>query len=410
MAPKKAKSVAATTPSSSTDTDVQTEVTPAKATAKATAKKAAKASVDVQIEAPPAKATAKATAKVTARKAAKAVASAKSVPSDDDQTEASSDEVIVKAPVKTPVKNTPKKVVGKKTKAIPVEEPVEDVVGEEVIEICQDEVCTITVVEQEEVEEQEYDESEEQEEYDEDEEDEELEEFGEDEDDGYVGSRQKDVLSPVRVTGRATSNRERSPRMADVLSPISNLKPRAKSHYDDYNDLTADMLRWGESEMLDVIFDKYENLRAVDVLTWTYAVDSVPYVFYNGGVLCSAEEAEEAKAVDTLDDIDSVFDIFECRSGVLAFSPANDIDFGEDEVYASRLTRCPGYVYIVLVLSSGENGGDIRAVDEFYIQGKLRIEDYETIKDRPDYRNRLKRTTLVPIDVDDAEAVDTANE
>jgi hypothetical protein len=295
-----------------------------------------------------------------------------------------------KSAIKTPSnKKTSAKIVKIEepvVEEVVVEEPVEETVEE--IEICTPETCNKDV-----------EESEEEEEEEEEDEEEEGEEDASEGEEIFISERMSTVPITSITSPRVQGNRSvMSPRIADIKSPKRIVPRSAVSPFESYGKLGADDILYSEDQIFNQTFDSYVDIRAADVITHLHQLDRCPYYFRSGGGVCGAENAEEAIPVQYSADIEEGFDVFECRKGILAFMPVDDIDFGPDENDLVALKNVPEHVYVLPILSSGSNGGDIRFVETFAIWGLMTQEEYQKISTRKDYRDLVKRMKLLSLD------------
>lgn len=191
------------------------------------------------------------------------------------------------------------------------------------------------------------------------------------------GSPRAKVVSRVAV--------KRSPRLGTIKSPKAALAATRKpSLYKRYKELREDDLIFDEDDILDVELQAYENLRTPDVLTWLKAVNAYPYFYQDNGTVTNYGEGIMCYPVETQQDVDDAFEFFECRRGILAFSPMEDVDFGEDDDATIPTSRYDDYYAIVPVLSSGEAGKSIRFIQEFAFWGLIPREEYHKYAEEED--------------------------
>ena len=285
----------------------------------------------------------------------------------------------VSSPAPAPVKVVaalPKTVTPAK-KAAPKPEPEEE---DEGLPVCKDDVCELDPEEDEEQEE-----------------DEENEPI-------YIEDRVASVpitsvMSPRNIARTSAVNRVMSPRTGDARSPRRTIDPRKAKSDSQYKDLQPNDLLYNEDDIATVTFSHYANVRAADVITFLIARERCPFVFRKDGVITREDDpdVEEVTPVQYADDLDEAFELFECIEGILAFMPSNDMDFGDDDDTVHRLGSNSDYVYIAPVLSSGDDGGAIRFVDDLVIWGAIPLETYDKMKTRPTYRQEVKRMDMLDI-------------
>lgn len=191
------------------------------------------------------------------------------------------------------------------------------------------------------------------------------------------GSPRAKVVSRVAV--------KRSPRLGTIKSPKAALAATRKpSLYKRYKELKEDDLIFDEDDILEVELQAYENLRTPDVLTWLKAINAYPYFYQDNGTVTNYGSDIMCYPVETQQDVDDAFEFFECRRGILAFSPMEDVDFGEDEDAIIPSSRYDDYYAIVPVLSSGEAGKSIRFIQEFAFWGLIPRDEYHKYAEEED--------------------------